>query len=104
MQAHQVKVNPSINKSKQLQGFRFEYKGMNLKGSEINRAMSGNRIILGISQNNSFTKLKEAPKSLELLSSTVQLSTGMINKIAKDLVKQTIKRALDTGIGTGMGY
>jgi rubrerythrin len=102
MQAHQVRVIPSINKSKQLQGFRFEYKGVNLKGSEIHRSMSGNRIILGISQNNSITKLKEAPKSMQILNSTVQLSTGIMNKIAKDLVKQAIKRALDTGIG--MGY
>ncbi|WP_423818011.1 relaxase/mobilization nuclease domain-containing protein [Salinimicrobium sp. TIG7-5_MAKvit] len=102
MQEQQVRVIPSINKSKQLQGFRFEYKGVNLKGSEIHRAMSGNRIILGISQNTNITKLKEAPKSMQLLNSTVQLSTGIINKIAKDLVKQVIKRALDTGIG--MGY
>ncbi|WP_424492388.1 relaxase/mobilization nuclease domain-containing protein [Salinimicrobium sp. GXAS 041] len=99
MQEHQVKVIPNFNKSRQLQGFRFEYNGVNLKGSEIHRSMSGNKIILGISQNDSITKLKEAPKSLQLLNSTVQLSTGIINKIAKDLVKQTIKRVLDTGIG-----
>jgi hypothetical protein len=99
MQEHRVKVIPSINKSNQLQGFRFEFKGINLKGSEIHRSMSGSKIVLGISQNNSFTKLKEAPKSLQLASSTVQLSTGFINKIVKDLVKQTIKRALDTGVG-----
>ncbi|WP_423820183.1 relaxase/mobilization nuclease domain-containing protein [Salinimicrobium sp. TIG7-5_MAKvit] len=102
MQVHRVKVIPSINRSRQLQGFRFEYNGINLKGSEIHRSMSGNKIILGISQNNSITKLKEPPRSLQLLSSTVQLSTGLINKIAKDLIKQTIKRALDPGIG--MGY
>ena len=99
MQAHQVKVIPSINKSNQLQGFRFEFKGVNLKGSEIHRSMSGSKIVLGISQNNSFTKLKEAPKSLQLASNTIHLSTGFINKMVKDLVKQTIKRALDTGIG-----
>lgn len=98
MQDQQVKVIPSINKSNQLQGFRFEYKGVNLKGSEVHRSMSGNKIIQGLSQNNSFTRLKEAPQTIQLLSSTVQLSTGLIKKIAKDLVKGTIKRALDTGI------
>ena len=99
MQEHRVTVIPSINKSNQLQGFRFEFKGINLKGSEIHRSMSGSKIVVGISQNNSFTKLKEAPKSLQLASNTIQLSTGFINKMVKDLVKQTIKRALDPGIG-----
>ncbi|MCC8360428.1 relaxase/mobilization nuclease domain-containing protein [Salinimicrobium sediminilitoris] len=99
MQEHRVTVIPSINKSNQLQGFRFEYKGINLKGSEIHRSMSGKKIVLGISQNNSFTKLKVAPKSLQLAGNTIQLSTGFINKMVKDLVKQTIKRALDTGVG-----
>ncbi|MHA6279540.1 relaxase/mobilization nuclease domain-containing protein [Salinimicrobium sp. CAU 1759] len=99
MQEHRVTVIPSINKSNQLQGFRFEFKGINLKGSEIHRSMSGSKIVLGISQNNSFTKLKEAPKSFKLASNTIQLSTGFINKMVKDLVKQTIKRALDPGIG-----
>ncbi|MDX1760635.1 MAG: relaxase/mobilization nuclease domain-containing protein [Christiangramia sp.] len=99
MQAHRVTVIPSINKSNQLQGFRFEFKGINLKGSEIHRSMSGSKIVLGISQNNSFRKLKEAPKSLHLARNTIQLSTGFINKMVKDLVKQTIKRALDPGIG-----
>lgn len=99
MQEHRVKVIPSFNKSNQLQGFRFKFKGVNLKGSEIHRSMSGSKIVLEISQNNSFTKLKEAPKYLRLASNTIQLSTGFINKMVKDLVKQTLKRALDTGVG-----
>ena len=101
MKAYQVKVIPSINKSNQLQGFRFDYNGINLKGSQIHRSMSGNNIILGISQNNSITRLKDAPKSLQLYNSTIQLGGGIINKMIKDLVKQTIKRALDTGMGAG---
>ncbi|MCY2685924.1 relaxase/mobilization nuclease domain-containing protein [Salinimicrobium sp. TH3] len=99
MQEHRVTVISSFNKSNQLQGFRFEFKGINLKGSEIHRSMTGSKIVLGISQNNSFTKLKDAPKSLQLASNTIQLSTGFINKMVRDLVKQTIKRALDTGVG-----
>ena len=101
MNNHQVKVLPSINKANQLQGFRFEYKGVNLKGSQIHRSMSGNKIILAISQNNRYTRLREAPKTLQLFDSTIQLSTEMINKITKDLIKQTIKRALDTEMGAG---
>ena len=102
MKACNVKVIPSINKSNQLQGFRFQYQGANLKGSEIHRSMTGSKLIASISQNNSYTRLREAPNALKLMNSTVQLSTNMASKIAKDLAKQVIKRGLDTGMG--MGY
>ncbi|MEG9327847.1 relaxase/mobilization nuclease domain-containing protein [Salinimicrobium catena] len=101
MKIHQVKVLPSINKAKQLQGFRFEYKGVNLRGSQVHRSMSGNKILLAISQNNRYTRLEKAPKTIQFLDSTIQLSTGIINKMTKDLIKQTIKRALDNGMGAG---
>ncbi len=101
MKTCNVKVIPSINKSNQLQGFRFEYKGANLKGSEVHRSMSGSKLIAAVSQNNSYTRLREAPKTLKLLNNTVQLSTNMAGKIAKDLAKQVIKRGIDTGLGMG---
>lgn len=99
MKARNVKVIPSINKSNQLQGFRFEFQGVNLKGSEVHRQMTGGRLIGAISHNTSYSRLKEIPQSLKLLDKTVQISSNMAAKIAKDLVKQVIKRALDTGIG-----
>ncbi|MDT0685902.1 relaxase/mobilization nuclease domain-containing protein [Autumnicola psychrophila] len=98
MKAHKVEVIPTINKSNQLQGFRVEYKGVNLKASEVHRSMSGNRLIAQISQNRSFTRLKEAPKSLLIMNKTVQLSTNLTTRIAKELIKGALK-ALDTGIG-----
>jgi hypothetical protein len=98
MKVHKVEVIPTINKSNQLQGFRVEYKGVNLKASEVHRSMSGNRLIAKISQNRSFTRLKEAPKSLLIMNKTVQLSTNLTTKIAKELIKGALK-ALDTGIG-----
>ncbi|MCB7482076.1 relaxase/mobilization nuclease domain-containing protein [Christiangramia sediminis] len=94
-----IQVIPSINKSNQLQGFRFEYKGTNLKASDVDRSMTGGKIIGEITQNTSYTKLKEVPNSLKLMDKTVQLSTNMASKIAKDLIKQVIKRGLDTGMG-----
>ena len=100
MKDHQVKVIPTINKSNQLQGFRMEYKGVNLKASEVDRAMSGNKLIVQISQNKGWTK--EAPQNLLLLNKTVQLSTNLATKVAKDIIKGALKRAIDTGIG--MGY
>ncbi|MDT0648315.1 relaxase/mobilization nuclease domain-containing protein [Zunongwangia sp. F260] len=100
MKAHKVDVIPTINKSNQLQGFRVEYKGVNLKASEVHRDMGGNRLIAQISQNRSFTRLKEVPKSLLIMNKTVQLSSNLSTKIAKELIKGALK-ALDTGIGYG---
>ncbi len=100
MKGHKVKVIPTINKSNQLQGFRMEYKGVNLKASEVDREMSGNKLIVQISQNKGWTK--EAPQNLLLLNKTVQLSTNLATKVAKDIIKGVLKRAIDTGIG--MGY
>lgn len=104
MKLRKVNVIPSINKSNQLQGFRFEFQGINLKGSEVHRSMSGSKLLAEISQNNQYTRLKDIPKTLPLMNSTVQLSTNMATKIAKDLAKKIIKRGLDTGMGLGMGY
>ena len=99
MKACNVNVIPSINKSNQLQGFRFEYKGANLKGSEVHRSMTGGKIIGEISQNAKGIGMKEISSGLKLMDKTVQLSTNMASKIAKDLMKQVIKKGLDTGIG-----
>ncbi|MDT0642271.1 relaxase/mobilization nuclease domain-containing protein [Zunongwangia sp. F363] len=102
MKAHKVEVIPTINKSNQLQGFRVAYKGTNLKASEVDRSMSGNRLIPQISQNRSFTRLKEVPKNVFVLNKAVQLSNNLATKIAKELVTGAIKIIRDTGIG--MGY
>ena len=102
MKAQKVEVIPTINKANQLQGFRVEYKGGNLKASEVHRSMSGTRLIPTISQNQSFKRLTQAPKELQVLNKTVQLSSNLSTKIAKELVKGTIKIIRDTGIG--MGY
>lgn len=102
MKALKVEVMPTINKANQLQGFRVEYKGVNLKASEVHRSMSGNRLIPQIVQNQSFKRLTQAPKELRLLNKTVELSSNLSTKIAKELVKGTIKIIRDTGIG--MGY
>ena len=99
MKENQVIVIPSINKSNQLQGFRFEYKGVNLKGSDVHRSMTGGKLIGEITKNSVYTRMNELPRSLKLMDKTVQVSTNMAASIAKNIVKQVIKRSLDTGIG-----
>ena len=102
MKALKVEVIPTINKANQLQGFRVEYKGVNLKASEVDRSMSGNRLIPQIAQNRSFTRIKEVPKTFQVLDKTVQLSSNLSTKIAKEILKGILKTVRDTGIG--MGY
>jgi hypothetical protein len=99
MKARHVEVIPSINKSNQLQGFRFEYKGINLKGSDVHRSMTGSKLTMEIMQNSRSLKMQEVPGSLKIMDRTVQLSANMAASLAKSLIKQVIKRSLDTGIG-----
>jgi len=99
MKSCNIQVIPSINKSNQLQGFRFEYQGANLKGSEVHRSMTGGKLIAEISQNAKGIGVKEVSTGLKLMNKTVELSTNMASKIAKDLIKQVIKRGIDTGMG-----
>jgi len=97
-----VTVQPVINKSNQLQGFRFQFQDANLKGSSIHRQMSGNKIIADLTRNDKtlVALVKEKPlKELKLLDKTVQLSSGMVKKIALDLVKKVIKKSIDIGLG-----
>ena len=52
MKKYDVNVIPSFNKSKKLQGFRFEYQGQNFKGSEVHRSMSINNMVPQLSKTN----------------------------------------------------
>jgi hypothetical protein len=57
-----VKVIPSINKQKEIQGFRFQYKASDFKGSEVHRSMSYQKIKTEVSNN----KEEEIPHNVQL--------------------------------------
>lgn len=99
MRQEQVMVIPSINRQKQLQGFRFEYKGHNLKGSEVHRSMSGSKLALQITANPERAILLQKGNAIRLSGKTVELSTNLATNIAKRVLKLAIKRAMDQGIG-----
>ncbi len=99
MQERNIEVIPSINKANKLQGFRFQYEGLNFKASEVHRSMSGGRIMGQLSQNKGIIKPKEISKSVQVLGKTMEMSTNLVASIAKNIIKKTIKRAIDTGIG-----
>ncbi|WP_437395277.1 relaxase/mobilization nuclease domain-containing protein [Flagellimonas lutimaris] len=99
MEQNNVKVIPSINRQNQLQGFRFEYKGTNLKGSEVHRSMSMGRIAGQMNFEKERAQQIVKDKSMELLGRTVNVPTSFTKTIIKKTIKLAIKVVRDTGIG-----
>ncbi len=98
METNGVKVIPSINKSNKLQGFRFEFDKYNLKGSAVHRSMSGGNIGKRLAGEKGMSHFLKNNTQLKLANKTVELSTGMIKTIAKNIIKKTISKGLDMGI------
>ena len=99
MKEKDITIIPSINKQGRLQGFRFKYKGENLKGSEVHRSMSGGKIISQISGKTNKAITKQKTPTVKLAGKAIELSTNIATTIAKRLVKKTIKKAIDLGMG-----
>jgi len=99
MEEKGIKVIPSINGQQKLQGFRFEYKRQNLKGSEVHRSMSGGRIVAQILDNKNKVMNKSKVPALILAGKTIELSTNIATVLAKRFAKKIIKRSIDQGIG-----
>lgn len=89
-----INVIPSINKANKLQGFRFEYKGQNLKGSEIHRTMTCSNISKELAQNTGVEKFLKQNRNINILGKTVEMSTNMILSIAKTTIKKTITQGI----------
>lgn len=99
MKGKGVTVIPSINKQQKLQGFRFAYKGQNLKGSEVQRSLSGGKIIFQISNDVNMGMPKQNIPMVKLAGKAVQLSTNIATALTKRIVKKTIKKVIDLGMG-----
>ncbi|MGX1928331.1 relaxase/mobilization nuclease domain-containing protein [Flagellimonas sp. 2504JD4-2] len=97
MKLEEVKVIPSINKQNKLQGFRFEYNGYNLKGSEVHRSMSGGKLALELSKNTTQSITLNHGEAILLFGKLTELSTNLALKIAKHTIKKTLKRGIDIG-------
>lgn len=97
METNGVKVLPSINKSGNIQGFRFEFNGYNLKGSEVHRSMTGGNIGQRLyGQSNKVIK-NIAP--VKVLDKAVPLAPRLAISIAKKIAKRVVKHSIDVGIG-----
>lgn len=84
MQEKQITVIPVINKSKELQGFRFEYKGQSLKGSEVHRSMSASNLLKSIARQ----------KSVAIGGRTIPIAPSLVKAIAKRVLKLVINKGI----------
>ncbi|WP_411030396.1 relaxase/mobilization nuclease domain-containing protein [Spongiimicrobium sp. 3-5] len=98
MKQRNVEVIPSINKSNRLQGFRFEYKDQNLKGSEVHRSMSMARIAERIGFDKTASQKIAKDNTLELLGKTVGISPNIAATIAKRIISMAIKKTIGLGM------
>ena len=98
MKQRNVEVIPSITKSNQLRGFRFEYKGHILKGSEVHRSMSMGRIAERIGFDRNVAQKIAKENSLSMLGKTVGLSPNLVATIAKKAIKMAVKKSIGLGM------
>ena len=85
MRELQINVIPVINKSKQLQGFRFEYQGQSIKGSDVHRSMSASNLLKSINRG----------RSVAISGRSVPIAPSL----AKAVAKKILKIVIDKGIG-----
>jgi hypothetical protein len=98
MKQRSVEVIPSINKSNQLRGFRFAYKGQNLKGSEVHRSMSIGRIAERIGFDKNITQKIAKENTMPLLGKTIGVSPNLVASIAQKTIKLAIKKTIGLGM------
>ncbi|OYX26443.1 MAG: mobilization protein [Flavobacteriales bacterium 32-35-8] len=97
MQVNGVKVIPTINNQNKLQGFRFEFDGHNLKGSEVHRNMSLGNIGKQMSGIEGTRILKDNNVSIKLAGKVVDLTPNLVLKITKFIIKKAINKGIDIG-------
>ncbi|MFD0835965.1 relaxase/mobilization nuclease domain-containing protein [Mariniflexile aquimaris] len=94
METNGVKVIPTINSQNKLQGFRFEFDGHNLKGSEVHRNMSIGNIGKQMSGIQGARILKENNVSIKLADKMVDLTPSLALKITKFIIKKAIQKGI----------
>ncbi|MAO15559.1 MAG: mobilization protein [Muricauda sp.] len=98
MKQNDVKVIPSINKSNQLRGFRFEHKGQNLKGSEVHRSMSMGRIAERIGFDKNVAQKIAKENTLTMFGKTVGVSPNLAVTFAKKAITMAVKKSIGLGM------
>lgn len=98
METNKVKVIPTINNQNKLQGFRFEFQGHNLKGSEVHRNMSIGNIGKQISGIEGAKILKNNKTGVMIAGKIIDLTPNLTLKLTKFVLKKAIKIGIQKGI------
>ena len=98
MQQKGVHVAPYINKQGALQGFRFHYKGHELKGSAVHRSLSAGNIVRQINLDIPVAQQIKKDKSILIAGKTVPISPNLAATLAKKALKLAIKKVRSAGI------
>ncbi|MBU2947352.1 relaxase/mobilization nuclease domain-containing protein [Zobellia uliginosa] len=88
-----IDVIPSINKANKLQGFRFKYKNISLKGSEIHRSMSGGKITNTIAENGHI--LQNGSKTIIISNKVVEIGAKFATNIKQQSNQQSANKGLN---------
>lgn len=94
MAVNKVTVIPTINRQNKLQGFRFQFQGHILKGSEVHRKMSIANIGKQISGIKGAKILKQHSVSVRVTGKLIDLSPSLALKITKFILKKAIQKGL----------
>ena len=94
MADYKITVKPAINKKNQLQGFRYHYKGIDLKGSEVHRSMSINKLGPQINFKNTFQNDYSTANGIKISGKTVELPTQLTTAILESTPKNTFKQKI----------
>lgn len=89
-----VRVIPVINKADKLQGFRFQFRNHNLKGSEIHRSMSMGNIGKELAAGRGNHGFIKKDLSVSLVERSVQLSSNIAMRITRSMVRTIIDHGL----------
>src|SRR5690606_19363587 len=95
MKTNKVEVIPCINKAGKLQGFRFEFDGYNLKGSEVHRSMSIGNIGKEMSATTGVKAFVRNNSNIVMGDKVIRLTTNL----AMNILKQALKREITRGFG-----
>jgi len=89
-----IEVVPVVSKSNQLQGFRYKYKNVSLKGSEVHRELSINKVAPKLQFDQNFKRNYQLKSGIQLSGKIVSLPINLVSNIILSLAKQIIKSSI----------
>ena len=98
MQQKEVHIEPYINKQGALQGFRFQYKGHDLKGSAVHRSLSAGNIAKQMNLGSLEVQRIKKDRTILISGKTLSLSPNLATTIVKKALKLALKKVRSASI------